>query len=171
VFVDDLPDSSMVTTMSAYRAAQTAAEPTTRQRAFAPTSAEWQDGTVAHGPLWFEDPFVMGGSDDQMFAVTQEDLLYFPYGVCRFIANVALLPLSMWIERPGTVMCSDGVEGRTRDTGARLPYDGEPCSGTTTPPDVHEVWTFDEQSSEDTVPSAEEPEARASNDSVQAPGS
>lgn len=157
VFLDDLPDSAMVTTMSARRAIEVPVSPTVRQREFSPMHVEPQDGTVAHAPLWFEDPFEMAGSDDGQFAVTWEDVLYFPIGICRFIANFGLLPVSMLLEPAGTLICSDGVERRAYDTGTPMPYDAERCAGITTPPDVHETWTFDDEF-ENAEPSMDESE-------------
>lgn len=146
MFIDDMPDSSMVTTTSAEHVSRlkTAGEP--RVRDFKPMRAEAQDGAVAHGPLWMEDSFEMAGSDNGQFAVTLEDLVYFfPLGPARFVANTLLLPVSMVVDPPWVIMCSDGVERRSRETGAPQPYDPERCAGTTMPIDVHEAWTFDEQ--------------------------
>jgi hypothetical protein len=145
VFLDDLPDSSMVTTASAELTRQSPAEPVTRQRDHEVWVVDPQDGTVAHASLWLEDPYEMVGSEDGRFAVTQEDFLYFPYGICRFIINVAALPVSIVIAPPSTVLCSDGMPRRSPRTGKPAPYDAERCAGTTIPPDVHETWSFEEQ--------------------------
>lgn len=142
VFLDDLPDSSMVTTASAEMAREAPTTPVSRRRDYEIQSIEPQDGTAAHAPLWLEDPFEMVGDEDGQFAVTQEDFLYFPYGICRFIINVLALPVSMAVAPPSTVMCSDGVPRRSPRTAEPVPYDAERCAGTTIPPDVHETWSF-----------------------------
>ena len=159
VFRDDLPDSSMVTTVSAEVARQAATTTVSRRRDYEIQSIEPQDGTSAHAPLWLEDPFEMVGSEDGQFAVTGEDFLYFPYGICRFIVNVVVLPVSMAVAPPNTVMCSDGVPRRSPRTGKPEPYDAERCAGTTIPPDVDETWSFEGRFAElRTSPEEVEPE-------------
>lgn len=150
VFVDELPDSDMVTTTSVEHARLANVTPVQRKRDFAVVRVEPQDGTVAHGPLWFADPLEMKGSNDGQFAVTAEDFYAFPIGIARFVANLAFWPISMMTTRPDSVMCSDGIPRRSTRAGAPEPFDAEPCSGTTIPPDVHEVWIFDESAHHDT---------------------
>jgi len=144
VFLDDLPQSAMVTTASAKAASEATMTPVLRQRGYESFPIEAHDGTTAHAPLWLEDPFEMAGSDDEQFAATGEEFLYFPYGMARFVVNVLLLPVSMVPEPPYTVVCSDGVERRARGSGAPEPYDAERCIGVTTPADVHETWSFED---------------------------
>jgi len=144
-FLDDLPQSSMVTTMSAYVAQKASVESVARHRGFEQIRIEAQDGTVAHAPLWLEDPIEVVGSDDDQFAATLEDILYFPYGIGRFLGNAALIPEQMLLAPPFAVMCSDGIEGRDRVTGRPVARDTERCAGTTTPPDVHETWSFSDE--------------------------
>ncbi len=149
VLVDDLPHSSMVTTASKDAALRAEDEiegeaEAVRVRDFAVGRVERADGTVSHGPLWFEDPFEMTGSHDGQFRVTMEEFLYFPYGIGRFVVNLGLLPLSVLVDPPGSMVCSDGLERRSRVSWLPEPYDAERCSGTTIPLDVHEVWTAGE---------------------------
>ncbi len=153
-FLDDLPQSSMVTTMSAYVAREAPVEPVARHRGFEPIRIEAQDGTVAHAPLWMEDPVETVGSNDGQFAATLEDILYFPYGIGKFLANAAFLPGRMILAPPYAVMCSDGIDERDHDTGRPLAHDAERCAGVTTPPDVHETWAFsqDVANGDDRVP-------------------
>ena len=153
MFVDDMPDSSMVTTMSAEIARRVKTMAEHRTRDFQPVRAEAQDGTVAHGPLWTEDTFEMTGSDDGQFAVTLEEVVYLNLlGPVRFIANMFLLPVSMVMDPPWTIMCSDGIERRSRESGTPEPYDAERCSGTVMPIDIYEAWTFDEQANIEAAP-------------------
>ena len=156
MFVDDMPDSSMVTTMSAVHARRVKTTPEQRTRDFEPMRVEAQDGVVAHGPLWMEDSSEMVGSDDEQFAVTLEDIVYFNLlGPARFVANILLLPARMVMDPPWTTMCSDGIERRSHESGAPEPYDAERCSGTTMPIDIHETWTFDEQADFEAAPEGE----------------
>lgn len=151
MFVDDMPDSSMVTTMSAQHARRVKTTPKPRRRDFEPVRLQAQDGAVAHGPLWMEDSSEMKGSDDGQFAVTIEDVIYFNLiGPVRFAANIFLLPVRMVMDPPRAIMCSDGIERRSHESGASAPYDPERCTGTTMPIDIYEAWTFDEQANLDT---------------------
>lgn len=151
-----MPDSSMVTTMSAVHARRVKTTPIPRTREFEPVRVEAQDGAVAHGTLWMEDPSEMNGSDDGQFAVTLEDIIYFNLiGPVRFVANVLLLPIRMVMDPPRTIMCSDGIERRSHESGTPQPYDAERCSGTTMPIDIHETWTFDEQANIEAAPEGE----------------
>ncbi len=51
-------------------------------------------GHIIHGPLFFEDPIEQAGSNDDQFAWTFEEPLYFVYGPIRYGANIASLPVS-----------------------------------------------------------------------------
>ena len=156
MFIDDMPDSSMFTTTSAQYARRVPTTPEPRQRDFDPVRAEAEDGDVAHGPLWMEDSFEMAGSDDEQYAVTLEDAAYFfPLGPGRFVADILLLPVSILMDPSWTIMCSDGVERRSRESGSPQPYDAERCSGATIPADIHEAWTFDEPADVEPAPEGE----------------
>ena len=168
VFVDELPDSSMVKTMSSEYARRAEATIAPRTRDFEPIRIEPQDGTVAHGPLWFADPLEMTGSDDGRFAVTVEEFAYFLPGAARWLANIALLPISMVKDPADVVMCSNGRQRRSRECGAPEPYDAEPCHGATLPPDIDDVWTFDEMVDSQFAPSQED--EPASEDADTGPG-
>ena len=156
MFVDDMPDSSMVTTMSAEHARRVKTTTQPRTRDFEPVRIEAQDGAVAHGPLWLEDSSEMNGSNDEQFAVTLEDVIYLNLlGPVRFVANILLLPMRMVMDPPWAIMCSDGMERRSHESGAPEPYDAERCSGMTMPIDIHEAWTFDEQADVEVAPEGE----------------
>ncbi len=141
MFFDDLPAASAVTSASMERARQADTTGERRVRPFEELHIEHQDGTVAHGPLWFEDPVEMAGSDDGRFAVAFEDYVCAPYCIGRFVVNLALLPLSIAVDLPGSMVCSDGIERRSRISWLPEPYDAEKCSGVVEPIDVLEVWT------------------------------
>ncbi len=157
VSIDDLPQSSMVTTMSARRAIDSTAAAEIRVRPFELSSVDSQDGIVAHGPLWMEDPFEVSGSDDGQFAVTTEDFVYFPLGTCRFIINTLLLPISMVMDPPWTTMCSDGVENQRPETGIRELRDSQRCAGMTTPSDIHDTWAFEQMYADYLIATGHEP--------------
>lgn len=117
---------------------------------------EAQDGTVVHGPLYMEDPTEMSGSDNGQFAQTAGDLIYYPYTMARFIVNLFLMPGSMVVDPPDTVICSDGVQRRSRVSWLPEPYDAERCTGAAEPIDVYEVWTAGDKAVADpTAPDAE----------------
>ncbi len=144
VFFDDLPPSSLVTTNSAFIARSHGAEPILRDRGFERRIVEEQDGAVSHGPLWFEDPMELVGSDDDQFAITNEDLLVAVYSPGRFAANVLLWPVTLFVHPQWQVQCSDGVATRSRRSGLTEPYDAQPCAGETGLIDIRETWTFHE---------------------------
>lgn len=98
-------------------------------RAHAPASAQrergWNEmtvasesGVVAHGPLWFEDPFVDKGSgrtplDERNtgrneYALSWEDYVAMPYCLARHTLNWLGWPASAVVTPPWTEMESDG---------------------------------------------------------------
>ena len=136
-FVDDVPATSEVTTASVYHVRHAGAAPVTRERGFDPAYASAQDGTVAHWPIWWEDPFVDKGSLDGQFAWTWEDYFAIPYGNGRFLLNTMGMPVSAVVTPPWTVMGSDGVLSRQA-----LGYDHDATrlpGGMPPPTDVLEV--------------------------------
>lgn len=66
------------------------------------------DGTVTHGPLYFEGPLEDKGSEDGKFAWTSEDFVHPVWWRGRFLVNVALFPISVLVTPPWAVMASDG---------------------------------------------------------------
>ena len=139
-FVDDVPETVEVTTASVAGVRQAGAAPVLRERGFDPAYASAQEGTVSHWPLWWEDPFVDRGSEDDWFAWTEEDYLAFPYGLGRSLVNTMGWPISVVVTPPFTVMGSDGVVSRQAlgcdHDAARLP------GGVAPPIDVLEVGTI-----------------------------
>ena len=143
-FIDDLPDSSMITTASRERARASEVMQVQRKRGFEVIRIDAQDGTVVHGPLYMEDPVEMYGSADGQFAFTKIDHYLYPYSIGRYFVNLVLMPLSMIVDPPHAVVCSDGIERRSRGSWLPQPYDAERCIGTAELPDIHEAWTFHE---------------------------
>jgi hypothetical protein len=142
-FRDDLPATSDVTTASVAGARAAPSRPTVAPRGYEPQPIEAQNGTVAHWPLWWEDPFEDQGSEDGTFAWTAEDYLCVAYGPARFLLNTMAWPVSAVVTPPWTVMCSDGKLSRQA-----LGYDHDvaPCPGGTAPPiDILEMGTYHEE--------------------------
>ncbi len=139
-FVDDVPATAEVSTASVAGVEQADVTTDLRTRGFEPAYACAQDGTVAHWPLWWEDPFVDKGSADARFAWTWEDYFAFPYGLGRSLVNTMGWPVSAVVTPPFTVMGSDGVLSRQAlgydHDAARLP------GGLAPPIDVLEVGTL-----------------------------
>lgn len=139
-FVDDVPETGEVATASVAGIRRADAAPVMRERGFAPAYASAQDGTVSHWPLWWEDPFVDRGSEDDRFAWTKEDYLGIPYGLGRSLVNTMGWPISVVVTPPFTVMGSDGVVSRQA---LRYDHDAARLPGGLAPPiDVLEVGTI-----------------------------
>jgi hypothetical protein len=64
------------------------------------------DGSVIHGPLYFEDPFETKGSEDGRFAWTWEDYLQVFYWRGRFLLNAVFIPVSAVVQPPWTDVSS-----------------------------------------------------------------
>jgi len=100
------PVHSTTASVEGARAAEVT--PVIRTRGHAPTERHAENGTVAHAPLYFEDPFEDKGSEDGQFAWTGEDYLQMFYWRVRFLVNAIALPVSAVVTPPWTVMGSDG---------------------------------------------------------------
>lgn len=128
---DELACRPAVTTPSVELARAAAANPHTAQRDVEPALLPSADGSVTHGPLYFEDPFEDKGSVDGRFAWTVEDYFAFVYDGGRFLLNGMAVPVSMIVTPPWTVMVSDGKVSRQlvwRDHDAtRWPEAGSKC--------------------------------------------
>jgi len=73
------------------------------------------DGSVTHWPLYFEDPFVdkgHGRSGLNKYHLGWEDVVASVYGYARHTLNWLLLPASVAVEPPWTLMVSDGELSR-----------------------------------------------------------
>jgi len=107
-FTDELQGAPMATTPSAdaVRAAQ--GDVRSMQRPFAQTLLRAKDGTVTHGPLFFEDAFEEREDTDSGFAWTGADYLGWIGGGGRFLTNIVFSPISAVVTPPWRVMASDG---------------------------------------------------------------
>lgn len=81
------------------------------------------DGSVMHGPLYFEDPSEESGSEDGHFAWTGEDYVWIAAWRARFLVNLVAWPVSAMVTPPGTTMVSDG---RLSCCGRGRQFDAEP---------------------------------------------
>lgn len=138
-FQDDLPATSLVTTASAARVEQLAPEQEPRARSWESRLLHPQDPGVAHWPLWWSDFMEDSGGQDGRFAWTWED--YFALGYCpaRFAVNTAAVPVSMIVDPPGSLRCSDGYPNP--QTLAYRAHDPVHCGGEAILPDLVEVYS------------------------------
>jgi hypothetical protein len=113
-FDDELAGRQEVTTPSVEGARKAEVTPIVlvREDQEAKTIAA-KDGTVAHRPLYFEDPSDEQGSNDGRFAWTAEDYWYFLSWRARFLLNGIFFPVSFVDTPPWQVMESDGIPSRT----------------------------------------------------------
>lgn len=84
-------------------------------RDWEPVVVSPQSGAVTHWPLYLEDPFVDKGDGrtdathpHDVHRLGWEDYVAMPYGLARFTANWLLLPISVVVTPPWTLMESDG---------------------------------------------------------------
>ncbi len=112
-WIEDGPASTLSgdsPTAADLRATRTPAPQRQREWRGMPVAAA--DGTVTHGPLYFEDPFEDKGHGRSTFQIGWEDYLAMPYGLARYLLNGAALPVSLAVTWPWTAMESDGVLSR-----------------------------------------------------------
>lgn len=123
-FRDEYANQPPVTTPSveAIQAVQVAPDVQVRQGVEKYRSAE--DGSIVHGPLYFEDPTEESGSEDGQFAWTGKDYLWIATWRGRFMLNLVALPVSAVVNPPWQSMVSDG---RLSGSGRGRKFDAEPC--------------------------------------------
>lgn len=107
-FTDELAQLPPATTPSVDAARAAKVERLVSRRPYQTTQVYAKDGTVTHGPLYYEDPFVDRGSEDGSFAWTSEDYLYWIYGPAHFLVNTAFFPVNAARTPPWQVMAGDG---------------------------------------------------------------
>ena len=111
-FTDELSANRAVTTPSMEGVFAADVTPVYRQRPYEPVENLPEDGTVTHGPLYFEDSFADRGDEDGRFAWTGEDYRQLFYWRGRFLLNAAWFPVSVLVTPPWVVMASDGRVSR-----------------------------------------------------------
>ncbi len=107
-FVDELAGQREVSTPSVDAVRAAAVQSGFVESHGQPKSLPMIDGSVTHGPLYFEDPYEDTGSDDGKFAWTGEDYLWMFYWRGRYLVNAVAFPVSCAVTPPWTVMVSDG---------------------------------------------------------------
>ena len=111
-FTDGFADQPPVLTPSVEGVRAAAVSPTITRSSHAAVEVRAKDGTVTHGPLYFEDTFEDRGSEDGRIAWTGEDLVYPHIGRTTFLLNAVLFPVNAVCTPPWAVMASDGKPGR-----------------------------------------------------------
>ncbi len=113
-FADELAGQSAVTTRSVDGIRATEAAPVLRQRPHARIEIEPQDGTVLHGPTYFQDGAWTKDGGDDLFAWTAEDHLQPFFARARLAFNAIMFPIHVVQTPPWAVMESDGRISRRR---------------------------------------------------------
>jgi len=89
----------------------------TARRDVPPATVYYENGSVTHWPLWWEDPFEDQGNNpnpshrdavDPVFAMNWVDYLHIGYGPARLVLNTVGWPVSAVVTPPGTLLESDG---------------------------------------------------------------
>ena len=128
---DDLAHQPAVTTASVEGVRSAQGAPSERQCAYEQTTVSAADGSVIHGPLLFEDPFVVAGSEDGQYAWTAEEYFYWLYGSAHYLLSASLSPVSL-IDTP--VWQPYASDGRRSGSLLGLPIDSEPDKNRTGSP-------------------------------------
>lgn len=115
-----------------------------RERAWEKNHLAVVDGSVRHGPLYFQDPFEDKGAGHGEHRLGWEDVFAAHYDFARFTGNWLLLPVSMVVNPPWQTQESDGALSKQllgydhdpipvkSDHGAQ--HDDAPHSDVTAPP-------------------------------------
>lgn len=109
---DPYHKAAPVTTASSLGAFEQEKTPRAAQRIFSTAALAAADGSVTHGPLYFEDSFGDAIGDDGCFAWRGDDFLGVLTWRARFLLNIGLFPISAFDTPPGMVMRSDGRPSR-----------------------------------------------------------
>jgi hypothetical protein len=107
-YTDEIAMEPAVTTPSAEQAQAAQVAVTVTQRDYDLVEVRVEDGSVTHGPLYFEDPFEDRGSEDGRFAWGGEEYLYFLHGPGCFLFKGLVFPISAVVTPPWITMASDG---------------------------------------------------------------
>lgn len=133
-FVDELSPPAVITTPSAQAAHAEQIERIPSTRSHAAIEVHAKDGSVTHGPLLFEGAYEAATPDDTQFSWSRVDSVAWSYGTGRFLANIALYPISVVATPPWKLMVSDGKPSRS--VFAAGAHDSAAVNATV--PDTHE---------------------------------
>jgi|GEM_PF-6250727 len=118
-FADPLEGDGEITTASSKCLGAGGGQPSISERGHAAMSTSVADGSVEHGPLYFEDPLLTGGSNDGRFAWTWEDYVGILYGDGRFLLNTCGLAVSAVVYPPWTAVRSAGFDLTSHEAESR----------------------------------------------------
>jgi len=119
MFTDEFANKAPVQTQSSQRAIESPGTPSKLSRGYQLSSVSAADGTVTHGPLYFEDPFETRGSRDGKFAWTFEDYFALGYSDARWLINVAVMEVSFLLPTPVAQM-ETGADGVAKNSELRI---------------------------------------------------
>ena len=130
-FADPFVGTPKITTASSVGAMEEARESSPGLRSFSEEKVAMADGSVTHGPLFFEDWLGDSVEDDGEFSWTGEDYLTIFTWRARYLLNLALIPVSAIDTPPWCAMRSDGRPSRRilwKDhDAAKVPNQHGPC--------------------------------------------
>lgn len=117
------------------------------RRDWRPASVFFEDGTVTHWPLAFEDPFEDKGNrvttpedrddPDNVFAWNGIDYLAIAYSPARMLLNTVAFPVSVAVAAPCPLQASDGHISKQLIS---YDHDAQPVDpATTEPPDYNDL--------------------------------
>lgn len=109
---DELPDHSVVTTPSVDEAMAASTTHRDARRPITPSHLKSQDGSVSHGPLYFEDDDEAAFSEDHFSAKKTNEFLCMFVENSRFILNTVFYPISVLDTPHWSRMASDGIPSR-----------------------------------------------------------
>ncbi len=107
-FRDELAGASPVGTPSTEAARAVPVEKRTPQRPFEQSVLAAKDGSVTHGPVYFEEPCETTDRNDVVIAWSLHDYLCTAHADARFLVNIVLFPVNAVVTPPWQVMVSDG---------------------------------------------------------------
>ena len=111
-FADELAGQNAVTTASLEGIRASGATPIVHAIDGDAFEVFTKDGSISHGPLYFEDSYAGDGSEDGQFAWTGQDYLHIPVEWGRSILNAVFFPISALDTPPWKAMVSDGYPSR-----------------------------------------------------------
>ncbi len=107
-FRDEYANRPPVTTPSVEAVLAADVQPSVQERLGVEKTRCAADGSVAHGPLYFEDPSEEHGSEDGQFKWTGADYAWMVEWRARFLVNLIAFPVSAVVNPPWQTMESDG---------------------------------------------------------------